>query len=91
MTESESTGLIKVFVKPRTGVVLGAAILGARAGELIGPYALAIRCKLRLSELAAAILPYPSYGSAVRRVAEQSAGSGKTATSMRALRRALGR
>src|SRR5579862_838928 len=91
VTESESTGLIKVFVKARTGVVLGTAILGARAGEMIAQFALAIRYKLTMAQLAATILPYPTYASGVKRVAEEWAESRKIATGMRALRRALGR
>ncbi|HLX46601.1 MAG TPA: FAD-dependent oxidoreductase [Bryobacteraceae bacterium] len=91
VTESESTGLIKVFVKARTGVVLGTAILGARAGEMIAQFALAIRYKLTMAQLAATILPYPTYASGVKRVAEEWTESRKIATGMRALRRALGR
>jgi pyruvate/2-oxoglutarate dehydrogenase complex dihydrolipoamide dehydrogenase (E3) component len=91
VTESESTGLIKVFVKARTGAVLGAAILGARAGEMIAQFALAIRYKLTMAQLAATILPYPTYASGVKRVAEEWVESRKIATGMRALRRALGR
>jgi pyruvate/2-oxoglutarate dehydrogenase complex dihydrolipoamide dehydrogenase (E3) component len=91
VAESDSTGLIKVFASPRNGLILGAAILGARAGEMIGHFALAIRYKLTLGEVATTILPYPSYMSGVRRVAEQWVGLHKTATRKGLLRRALGR
>lgn len=91
VTEGESTGLIKIFVSPRNGLILGAAILGARAGEMISHFALGMRCKLTLGDLATAILPYPSYMSGVRRVAEQWVGVHKMPTRRRSLRRALGR
>jgi pyruvate/2-oxoglutarate dehydrogenase complex dihydrolipoamide dehydrogenase (E3) component len=70
VSDSERTGLIKVFAKPRQGAVLGATILGARAGDMIGEFALAIRHKLTMGQIAATIHPYPSYGSGVQRAAE---------------------
>jgi pyruvate/2-oxoglutarate dehydrogenase complex dihydrolipoamide dehydrogenase (E3) component len=90
VTEGEP-GLIKVFAKPRTGAILGATMLGARAGEMVGQFALAVQCKLTLRELARTILPYPTYASGVKRVAEEWVRARKTATGMRALRRVLGR
>jgi pyruvate/2-oxoglutarate dehydrogenase complex dihydrolipoamide dehydrogenase (E3) component len=88
--ESESTGLIKVFAAQRTGVVLGAAILGARAGEMIGELALAIRQRLTLARIAAAIHPYPSYGSGVRRAADLWE-SARRPNLMRSIRKLVGR
>src|SRR3712207_8089126 len=45
------SGLVKV-VAGRGGRVLGAAIVGARAGELILPWVLAVERRLKLSALA---------------------------------------
>jgi hypothetical protein len=44
----------------RNGRVLGASILGAGAGDLILPWALAISQKLKSSALANLIVPYPT-------------------------------
>jgi pyruvate/2-oxoglutarate dehydrogenase complex dihydrolipoamide dehydrogenase (E3) component len=79
-----------VFAAQRTGVVLGAAILGARAGEMIGELALAIRQRLTLARIAAAIHPYPSYGSGVRRAADLWE-SARRPNLMRSIRKLVGR
>jgi len=88
--ESESAGLIKVFATRGTGVVLGAAILGARAGEMIGEFALAIRHRLTMAQIAATIHPYPSYGSGVRRAAELWQSARKPGL-LRSIRKLVGR
>lgn len=69
ITESESTGLVKVFANSR-GKVLGASILGAHAGEMIAEYALAIEAKAGLGTIASTIHPYPTYALANRRAAD---------------------
>jgi pyruvate/2-oxoglutarate dehydrogenase complex dihydrolipoamide dehydrogenase (E3) component len=71
ITESETTGLIKVFAKKWNGKILGATILGAGAGDLICEYAVAMKNGVTLREIADTIHPYPTYGLAVRRAADQ--------------------
>jgi hypothetical protein len=46
-------------------------ILGVSAGELICEYALAMRNGVTLRRMADTIHPYPSYGLAARRAADQ--------------------
>ena len=53
----------------RNGRILGATILGAAAGDLILPWALAISQKLKLGALANLIVPYPTRGEAGTRAA----------------------
>ncbi len=69
ITESESTGLVKVFANSR-GTILGASILGANAGEMIAEYALAMRARIGLGAIASTIHPYPTYALANRRAAD---------------------
>jgi pyruvate/2-oxoglutarate dehydrogenase complex dihydrolipoamide dehydrogenase (E3) component len=69
VTESESTGLVKVMAS-RWGKVLGVSILGARAGEMISEYALAMRNGVRLDKISATIHPYPTYSLGNRRAAD---------------------
>jgi pyruvate/2-oxoglutarate dehydrogenase complex dihydrolipoamide dehydrogenase (E3) component len=69
ITESESTGLVKVFANSR-GKVLGASILGANGGEIIAEYALAIEAKAGLGAISSTIHPYPTYALANRRAAD---------------------
>ena len=67
-TERESAGLVKIVATPR-GRILGAGIVGARAGELIWPWVLAMQKRMKLSDLAAAIAPYPTLSEASKRAA----------------------
>jgi pyruvate/2-oxoglutarate dehydrogenase complex dihydrolipoamide dehydrogenase (E3) component len=67
-TERDTEGLVKV-VLGRRGRILGAGILGAGAGDLILPWALAIAQKLRIGAFANLIVPYPTRGEAGKRAA----------------------
>lgn len=60
-------GRIKVMVA--RGRPVGASILGAQAGELIGLWAMAIANGLKMSAIAATVLPYPTLGEVNKRVA----------------------
>lgn len=71
ITEGKTTGLIKVFAKRWNGKILGATILGAGAGDLICEYAVAMKNSVTLREIADTIHPYPTYGLAARRAADQ--------------------
>ena len=71
VTDGETTGLIKVFAKSWNGKILGASVLGAHAGELISEYAVAMKNGVTLRHLSDTIHPYPSYGLAARRAADQ--------------------
>ena len=71
VTETETTGMIKVMAKRLTGKILGVDILGAHAGEMIGEYALAMRNGVTLRQIADTIHPYPTYVLGNRRAADQ--------------------
>jgi len=66
--ELETDGFIKVIVGKK-GRVLGATIVGARAGELILPWVLAINEGLKIGALANMVVPYPTLGEVSKRVA----------------------
>ena len=66
--ERATEGLAKI-VLGRGGRVLGATIVGPRAGELIGTWALAISSGLKIGALASAMLPYPTLGEISKRAA----------------------
>lgn len=63
----QTTGLIKVMV--HKGRPVGASIVGAEAGELIGIWALAIANKMKMSAIAGMVLPYPTLGEINKRAA----------------------
>ena len=67
-TERDTTGLVKAVLNG-TGRILGASILGAGAGDLILPWALAISRKLKIGAMANLIVPYPTRGEASKRAA----------------------
>jgi len=66
--EAETEGFIKVITKPN-GRILGAAIVGRQAGELIGVWSLAISNKMKIGAIAGMIAPYPTLGELSKRVA----------------------
>jgi hypothetical protein len=51
------------------GRPVGASIVGAGAGELIGLWSMAIANNLKMSAIAATVLPYPSMGEINKRAA----------------------
>jgi pyruvate/2-oxoglutarate dehydrogenase complex dihydrolipoamide dehydrogenase (E3) component len=67
-TERDTEGLVKILTR-RDGRILGASILGAAAGDLILPWALAISQELKIGALANLIVPYPTRGEAGKRAA----------------------
>jgi len=67
IAEGKTTGLIKVIVVK--GRPVGASIVGALAGELIGMWAMAIANKMKMSAIAATVLPYPTIGEINKRAA----------------------
>ena len=68
--ERATEGGIKL-VAAKNGRVLGASIVGAHAGELVLPWALAIDQGLKLKALASAIVPYPTLSEISKRAAGQ--------------------
>ncbi len=61
-------GLLKAIIG-RRGRILGAAIVGERAGELIQPWVLAMDRKLKIGALATMIAPYPTLSELTSRAA----------------------
>lgn len=71
VTDRETNGMVKVFARKFDGKIYGASILGARAGDMIGEFALAMRNKVTLRNMADTIHPYPTYALGNRRAADQ--------------------
>ncbi len=67
IAEDKKTGLIKVMIAK--GRPVGATIVGDKAGDLIGVYALAIANRLKMSQVAGMIAPYPTMGELSKRAA----------------------
>lgn len=67
-TERATAGLVKLVVSKK-GRVLGAAIVGAHAGELILPWVMAVATQAKLATMAGLVAPYPTLGEAGKRAA----------------------
>jgi len=65
-TERDTIGEAKIVTRPN-GRILGAAILGAGAGDLILPWAVAIASRLKIGAMANLTVPYPTRGEAGKR------------------------
>ncbi len=70
--ENDTSGFIKIITKD-DGTILGATIIAARAGEAIVELIVAMKQKVKISELAGAIHPYPTYSTAVQQMAADMA------------------
>ncbi len=86
VTMNETQGFAKVVATPR-GRILGAAIVGPQAGELIHEYVLAMRAGLKLGHLSNTIHIYPTLSQINRRVADERLRQALTPTRRRWLKR----
>ena len=76
ITSGQETGFVKLIAGPRPllrslggGQLLGATIVGPRAGEMIAEVALAMRTKMFTGRLAQTIHAYPTWSMAVQQAA----------------------
>ncbi|MGH8710035.1 MAG: dihydrolipoyl dehydrogenase family protein [Burkholderiales bacterium] len=68
-TDAVETGFAKIIADPK-GRLLGAAIAGPHAGELIHEYALALAKRMKLSDISSVIHIYPTLAQINRRAAD---------------------
>jgi pyruvate/2-oxoglutarate dehydrogenase complex dihydrolipoamide dehydrogenase (E3) component len=66
--ERATEGFLKVVTDKRDRVV-GAAIVGEHAGELIQMWSLAVQKRMKISDLAQWVAPYPTFGEVNKRAA----------------------
>ena len=67
LAEGKGAGFLKVMVVK--GRPIGATLVGAGAGELIAPWAMAIANRMKLSAIAGTVLPYPTLSEISKRAA----------------------
>ncbi|MEM8630785.1 MAG: FAD-dependent oxidoreductase [Pseudomonadota bacterium] len=67
IAEGKTKGKIKVMVVK--GRPVGASIVGAQAGELIGLWALALANRMKMSQIAGMVAPYPTLTEVSKRAA----------------------
>ena len=87
--EGETEGFAKLVTDPK-GRILGAAIVGPHAGELIAELALAVTKGLNAKDISGVIHTYPTLASIGRRVADQRLKEGLTPTAKTWIKRIFG-
>jgi len=89
ITEGEITGKVKIITTPK-GKLLGACIVGPRAGELIAEYVLALSQGLNVTALSNTIHIYPTLAQINRQVADQRMKESLTPSKKRWIKRVFG-
>lgn len=69
IAEGETAGFIQVLTPPGKDRILGVTIVGARAGELLAPWVLAMTHGLGLKKIMGTIHAYPTYAELNKAVA----------------------
>lgn len=87
--EGETEGFAKIITDPK-GKLLGAAIVGPHAGELIAEYGLALTKGMAAKDISGVIHTYPTLASISRRVADQRLKEGLTPTAKTWIKRIFG-
>ncbi len=70
ITASRTEGFLRVVTKKWSSKILGATIVGPRAGEMLSELSLAMLYNIPLRKLARLIHPYPTYNAAIRKSAD---------------------
>ncbi|MDE2313803.1 MAG: FAD-dependent oxidoreductase, partial [Elusimicrobia bacterium] len=89
--DGQGVGFVKIHLRAGTDEILGATIVAAHAGEMIGELALAMTAKIGLKTIGATIHPYPTQAEAVKKTADAYNRSRLTPTARRFLEFWLGR
>jgi pyruvate/2-oxoglutarate dehydrogenase complex dihydrolipoamide dehydrogenase (E3) component len=84
-TEHATTGFIKLVLAGKKERIVGAHMVGAHASELLGEIALAMQHHLTISDILAAIHPYPTFHTGLQQAAFEAYLTGKEAQSNRSL------
>lgn len=69
ITDDANEGFVKVLTVPGKDRILGVTIVGARAGDMLGEFTLAMRHGLGLNAILRTIHPYPGWTEAARATA----------------------
>ncbi len=69
IAEGATTGFVKVLVVPGKDKILGASVVGERAGELIAVFALAMKQGIGLDKILGTVFAYPTFAEAIKSVA----------------------
>ena len=90
VTEHATDGHIKIHATKWRGTILGASVVGERAGEMISIYGVAMKAGVSVREISDTIFPYPTYGLGARRAADQYYIQKQFPVAIEAVKRVLG-
>lgn len=68
--DEETEGFVRVHVRRGSDHIVGATVVAAHAGDLIGELVLAMQGGIGLKKLASAIHPYPTQAEAIRKTGD---------------------
>ena len=68
--DGEAAGFLRIMVEEGRDRILGATVVAAHAGEMIGEISLAMTSGVGLGRIAAAIHPYPTQAEAIRKLGD---------------------
>ncbi|GER86045.1 mercuric reductase [Dictyobacter vulcani] len=88
-TENERDGFIKLILAGKKQEIVGAHLIGAHAGELLGEIALVMKLRLPISAIYQVIHPYPTYSSGLQQAAFNAYLQSKNASTNRKLIRTI--
>ena len=83
--ENEPTGFIKLIMAGKKEEIVGAHIVGAKAGDLLGEIALAMQHNLSISDIYNTIHAYPTLATGIQQVAFEAYLKSDSAASNRRL------
>lgn len=69
--EGETDGFVRIHTQKGKDEIVGATIVAAHAGDLIGELSLAMTHGIGLKKIASAIHPYPTQAEAIRKIGDQ--------------------
>ena len=69
--DGETDGFVRVYCKKGSDQILGATIVAAHAGDMIGEIVMAMKHRIGLGKIASVIHPYPTQTEAVRKLGDQ--------------------
>ncbi|MDQ3495898.1 MAG: FAD-dependent oxidoreductase [Pseudomonadota bacterium] len=69
VAEGATKGFVKVLVAPGKGTILGATVVGERAGETIALFTLAMKQGIGLDKILGTVFAYPTFAEAAKSVA----------------------
>src|SRR5579864_741544 len=88
-TEDETTGFIKLVLAGKKDEIVGAHMVGARAGELLGELSLAMQHNLTLNDIFNTIHAYPTMNTGIQQAAFEAYLEGNAAANNRKIVRTV--